>query len=167
MFFAHSRAVCSQTSSVSFRSFDAFCTTRNSELVLFPLRVIEMWTLFENDFCDIYISTCYKLFTYLLRQLSRSVAGRIRQIGKKIHLVGIRSHDVPACTTTLSRAPPLFLILVCEAIDTAVTSGLLCQVRVIVKMIVEKQMEFKLAGETEVLGGNLPQRHSCPSQNPT
>jgi hypothetical protein len=26
-------------------------------------------------------------------------------------------------------------------------------------MIVEKQMECKLAGETEVLGENLPQRH--------
>jgi hypothetical protein len=30
---------------------------------------------------------------------------------------------------------------------------------VIVKMIVEKQIECRLAGETEVLGGNLPQRH--------
>jgi hypothetical protein len=38
---------------------------------------------------------------------------------------------------------------------------------VIVKMIVEKQMECRLAGETEVLGGNLPQRHFCPLQNPT
>jgi hypothetical protein len=28
---------------------------------------------------------------------------------------------------------------------------------VIVKMIVEKQMECRLAGETEVLGENLPQ----------
>jgi hypothetical protein len=36
-----------------------------------------------------------------------------------------------------------------------------------VKMIVEKQMECKLAGETEVLGENLPQRHFCPSHNPT
>jgi hypothetical protein len=35
----------------------------------------------------------------------------------------------------------------------------LCQPRVIVKMIVEKQMECRLAGETEVLGENLPQRH--------
>jgi hypothetical protein len=34
-------------------------------------------------------------------------------------------------------------------------------------MIVEKQMEYRLAGETEeVLGENLPQRHFCPSQNP-
>jgi hypothetical protein len=32
-------------------------------------------------------------------------------------------------------------------------------------MIVEKQMECRLAGETEVLGKkNLPQRHFCPSQ---
>jgi hypothetical protein len=29
------------------------------------------------------------------------------------------------------------------------------------------QMECRLAGETEVLGANLPQRHFCPSQNPT
>jgi hypothetical protein len=34
-------------------------------------------------------------------------------------------------------------------------------------MIVEKQMECRLAGETEVLAENLPQRHFRPSQNPT
>jgi hypothetical protein len=57
---------------------------------------------------------------------------------------------------------------VCEAIGTAATRGLLCQPRVIVKMIVEKQMEeCRFAGETEVLAENLPQRHFCPSQNPT
>jgi hypothetical protein len=33
-----------------------------------------------------------------------------------------------------------FLNLVCEAIGTAATPGLLCQPRVIMKMIVEKQM---------------------------
>jgi hypothetical protein len=60
-----------------------------------------------------------------------------------------------------------FFILVCEAIGTAATPGLLCQPQVIVKMIVEKQMECRLAGETEVLKENLPQRHFCPSQNPT
>jgi hypothetical protein len=49
-----------------------------------------------------------------------------------------------------------YYYLVCEAIGTAATSGLLCQPRVILKMIVEKQMECKLAGETEVLGENLP-----------
>jgi hypothetical protein len=34
-------------------------------------------------------------------------------------------------------------------------------------MIVEKQMECRLAGETEVLEENLPKRHFCLSQNPT
>jgi hypothetical protein len=57
--------------------------------------------------------------------------------------------------------------LVCEAIGTAATPGLLCQPRVLVKMTVEKQIECRLAGKTEVLGENLPQRHFCPSQNPT
>jgi hypothetical protein len=60
-----------------------------------------------------------------------------------------------------------FFNLVCEAIGTAATPGLLCQRRVIVKMIVEKQMESRLTGETEVPAENLPQRHFCPSQNPT
>jgi hypothetical protein len=60
-----------------------------------------------------------------------------------------------------------FLILVCEPIGTAATPGLFFQPRVIVKMIEEKQMECILAGETVVLGENLPQRHFCPSQNPT
>jgi hypothetical protein len=60
----------------------------------------------------------------------------------------------------------IFYYLVCEAIGTAATTGLLCQPRVIVKMIVEKQMDCRLAEETEVLGESLPQRHFCPSQNP-
>jgi hypothetical protein len=34
-------------------------------------------------------------------------------------------------------------------------------------MIVEKQMECRLGRDTDVLGENLPQRHFCPSQNPT
>jgi hypothetical protein len=58
-----------------------------------------------------------------------------------------------------------FLILVCEAIGTAATPGLLCQPQVIVKMIV-KQIECRLAGETKVIVENLPQRHFCPSHNP-
>jgi hypothetical protein len=37
----------------------------------------------------------------------------------------------------------------------------------IVKMIVERQMECRLAGEAEDPGENLPQLHFCPSQNPT
>jgi hypothetical protein len=68
---------------------------------------------------------------------------------------------------TLKDTWHLFLILVCEAIGTAATPGLLCQPRVILKVIVQKQIECILAGETEVLGENLPQRHFCPSQNPT
>jgi hypothetical protein len=35
------------------------------------------------------------------------------------------------------------------------------------KMIVEKQMECRMAGKTEALGENLLQRRFCPSQNPT
>jgi hypothetical protein len=38
---------------------------------------------------------------------------------------------------------------------------------VIVKVIVEKKVECRLAGETEVLGENLPQGHFCPSENST
>jgi hypothetical protein len=60
-----------------------------------------------------------------------------------------------------------FFYLIREAIGTAATPGLLYQPRVVMKMIVEKQMECRFAGETEVLGENLPQRHFCPSQNPT
>jgi hypothetical protein len=60
-----------------------------------------------------------------------------------------------------------FICLVCEAIGTAATPGLLCQLRVMVKIITEKQMECRLAGETQVLGENLPQRLFCQSQNPT
>jgi hypothetical protein len=81
---------------------------------------------------------------------------------KKIHLIGTWTRDLPACSIV-----PFFFILVCEAISTEATPGLLCQPRVIVQMIVEKQMECRLAGNTEVLGGNLPQRHFCPPQNPT
>jgi hypothetical protein len=70
-----------------------------------------------------------------------------------------------------SKSPPLcstlIFYLVCEVIGTAATPGLLCQPRVILKMIVEKQMECRLAGETEILGENLSQRHFCPSQNST
>jgi hypothetical protein len=50
-----------------------------------------------------------------------------------------------------SHHPLFFYYLVCEAIGNAATPGLLCQPRVIVKMIVEKQTECRLAGETEVL----------------
>jgi hypothetical protein len=51
-----------------------------------------------------------------------------------------------------------YYYLVCGTIGTAATPGLLCQPRVIVKMIVEKQMECRLTRETEVLG-----EKTCPS----
>jgi hypothetical protein len=68
---------------------------------------------------------------------------------------------------TIGHQVCFFLIVVCEAIGTATTPALLCQPWVIVKMVVEKQMECRLAGETEVLGETLLQRHFYPSQNPT
>jgi hypothetical protein len=61
----------------------------------------------------------------------------------------------------------VFFYLAYETIGTAATPGLLCQPRVIMKMIVESMMECRLAEKTEVLGENLPQRHFCPSRNPT
>jgi hypothetical protein len=42
------------------------------------------------------------------------------------------------------RPDRLLFYLVCEAIGTAATPGLLCQPRVMVKMIVEKQMECRV-----------------------
>jgi hypothetical protein len=79
----------------------------------------------------------------------------------------VGSQRLTAWATARPYIACLFFCLVCEAIATAATPGLLCQPRVIVKMIVEKQMECRLAVETEILGENLPQRHFCPSQNPT
>jgi hypothetical protein len=77
-------------------------------------------------------------------------------------------HALSSSSQTLGswvRIPLFFLDY--ETIGTAATPGLLCQPRVIMKMIVESMMECGLAGETEVLGENLPQLHFCPSQNPT
>jgi hypothetical protein len=51
----------------------------------------------------------------------------------------------------------LFIYLVCEAIGTAATPGLLCQPRVIVKMIVEMQMECRLEGKPKF------SEKTCPS----
>jgi hypothetical protein len=57
-----------------------------------------------------------------------------------------------------------------DPLDTAATNGLLCQTRVI--MVMEKLVEW-LAGETEVLGENLPQcrfvhhkPHMLPEREP-
>jgi hypothetical protein len=48
----------------------------------------------------------------------------------------------------------LFVYVVCEAIGTAATPGLLCQPRVKVKMIVEKQMECSSLLGREVIMAN-------------
>jgi hypothetical protein len=82
------------------------------------------------------------------------------------HLCPLR-HRTPENWGTYLNSTRIFFYLVCEATGTAATPGLLCQPPVIVKMIVEKHMECRLAGETEVLGENQPQRHFCPSQNST
>jgi hypothetical protein len=96
------------------------------------------------------------------------VLGRIIVfIGGSLQLYFVTINTALSLIYTLSSSPFFFLILVCEAIGTAATPGLLCQPLVIVKMIVEKQMECRSAWETEVLGEYLPQRHFCPSQNPT
>jgi hypothetical protein len=77
-----------------------------------------------------------------------------------LYTTTVNQHSTEYCDNSI------IFYFVCEAIGNAATPGLLCQPRVMVKMIVEKQMECRLAGETEVLGENLPQRHFCPSQNP-
>jgi hypothetical protein len=89
------------------------------------------------------------------------VLSNLNNINTNLHNTN-RSHIRSPKGGTLCKS-----FLVCEAIGTAATPGLLCQPRVIVKMTVEKQMEYRLAGETEVLGENQPRRHFCPSQNPT
>jgi Na+/melibiose symporter-like transporter len=97
----------------------------------------------------------------------------IKQVRKFIHNVKILVHlllfNYPWGFFSLSLSFFFFFVYIldCEAIDTAATPGLLCQPQVIVKMIVEKQMECRLAGETEALRENLPQRHFCPSQDST
>jgi hypothetical protein len=80
------------------------------------------------------------------------------------HLVDGCTHTVRNVQVFSESAPRSVLLclwvfyLVCEAIGTAATPVLLCQPREIVKMIVEKQLECRLAGETEVLG-----EKTCPS----
>jgi hypothetical protein len=90
----------------------------------------------------------------LSRPQGHIAAGRIMSIEKSNDFIGIRTHDLPSCNIVLQPPTPpraLFEVFfinfwVYEAIGTAATPGLLCQPRVIVKMIVEQQMECRLAG---------------------
>jgi hypothetical protein len=77
---------------------------------------------------------------------------RLEGLGKlyKIYLTGTRTRDFPACSI-------FYYYFVCEAIGTAATPGLLCQPRVIVKMIVEKQMECRWQGKLK------SSEKTCPS----
>jgi hypothetical protein len=55
---------------------------------------------------------------------------------------------IPSFIKTGSDIQKFFFYLDCETIGTAATPGLLCQPRVIMKMIMEIMMEYRLAGET-------------------
>jgi hypothetical protein len=61
--------------------------------------------------------------------------------------------------------PPIIIIIIIiisgerlSPLRTAATTGLLYQPQMMM-VIVEKLVEWRLAGETEVIGENLPQRH--------
>jgi hypothetical protein len=69
----------------------------------------------------------------------------------------VREHYLDCRVLDLINRTDYFVYFVSEAIGTSTTPGLLCQPHVIVKMIVEKQMECRLERETEVVGENLSQ----------
>jgi hypothetical protein len=66
------------------------------------------------------------------------------------------SHSARIMVQSLDNTIFLFIILVCETIGTAATPGLLCQPRVIMKMIVEKQLECRLAGKPKFSEKTFP-----------
>jgi hypothetical protein len=61
-----------------------------------------------------------------------------KQQQKQILCLTGNYYTMKTCLSTGFLAMGLFFYLVCEAIGTAATPGLLCQPRVIVKMIVER-----------------------------
>jgi hypothetical protein len=91
------------------------------------------------------------------------------KFSERLHLITHVTSD-PRININFKTGPcsswSVFFFLDYDTIGTAATPGLLCQPRLIMKMIVESLMECRLAGETEVLGENLPQRHFSPSQYP-
>jgi hypothetical protein len=86
-----------------------------------------------------------------------------------VHRLQLRNYDRLFVTNT-ANSIPLFFYLVCEAIGTAATPGLLCQPRVIMKMILEKQMECRLQGKPMVSEKTCPSatfvRHKIPHDRP-
>jgi hypothetical protein len=75
------------------------------------------------------------------RRMRREILTDIKQgMWICIEVGCLRIHLVPTTVDTVMNCIKLtvFFYLVCEAIGTAATPGLLCQPRVIVKMIVEK-----------------------------
>jgi hypothetical protein len=103
---------------------------------------------------------------YIKRIIKMTLHVFLTYINKYLEMYGILSTWFEAFTERIVLRWSVFFFF-CKAVGTAATPGLLCQPQVIVKMIVEEQMECRLAGETEVLRENLPQHHICPSQNPT
>jgi hypothetical protein len=97
------------------------------------------------------IAAIYRQFHYIL--FRKKYTRRISTVDSRL-FVKFRSAFINDCFSPpkirmqfdLNECFFFFLDLVCEAIGTAATRGLLCQPRVIVKMIVEKQMECRLAG---------------------
>jgi hypothetical protein len=95
------------------------------------------------------------------KQMECRLAGETEVLGEKTcSSATFVDHKIPHDQTrVLTQAAAVgsrrlffyYYYLVCEAIGTAAIPGLLCQPRVIVKMIVENQMECRLAGEVEVL----------------
>jgi hypothetical protein len=63
----------------------------------------------------------------------------------------VYEHKYNALSFDISCKEGCFFFSFVRLLGTVATPGLLCQPRVIVKMIVEKQMECRLAGESEVL----------------
>jgi hypothetical protein len=63
----------------------------------------------------------------------------------------------------LSRRPTVFFFIISgvglSPLGTAATSGLLYKPQMIDEVDMKQLVERRLAGETEVLGENLPQRH--------
>jgi hypothetical protein len=114
--------------------------TRRCDSLDLCQKQISTGDLIQCNILQLRMGTTY--FEHSVRNRKMTVTAKYKEklLGTLLHLC-CKSH----------RSKLLFYYyyyLVCEAIGTAVTPGLLRQPRVIVKMIVEKQLECRLAGET-------------------